>query len=114
MKLLSIRQFSILFLSFWVYSCSSVFSKNASLYDFLSVKYILNFLGVISALVSYAVLWQKVLSFMPLNKAFLFKSITIVFILLISHFIYSEDITINNIVGTTFVILGLVVLSCKD
>lgn len=109
----NIWQISLLIIAFIVYSCSSIFSKRASLYDFLSFNYIFSLGGVFLALATYAVLWQKVLTFMPLNKAFLFKSITILFILFISHFMYFEDITIYNMVGSAFIIMGLVVLSCK-
>lgn len=63
------------------------------------------------ALGLYAVLWQKVLSFMPLNKAFLCKSICIVFTLGISYWMFAENITLNNILGAIIIILGLVVLA---
>ena len=103
----------ILIFTFVVYSFSSIFSKNASMYDTLSIEYIVFSIGVLFCLGLYAILWQKVLTFMPLNKAFLCKSMTIVLILAISYFVFDESITINNVIGTCLILAGLVNLSCQ-
>lgn len=107
----SLLRISLVLVTFIVYSLSSVFSKNASMYPFASKWYVVNLCLVLMALGTYAALWQKVLSFMPLNRAFLFKSITIVLILGISAIVFSETITITNLIGTAFIMLGLLVLS---
>ena len=102
-----------LLLTFVIYSCSSIFSKYASIQDPLTKEYGI-FVGcVLIALGLYAVLWQKVLSFMPLNKAFLCKSITIVMILAVSAFAFNEPISVNNIIGAIFIMTGLGVLAWK-
>ena len=80
----------------------------------MSIAYLGSLAGAIAVLGLYAILWQKVLSFMPLNKAFLCKSVTLILGLLVAHFIFSEVITISNIVGAFFILGGLVVLSCKQ
>lgn len=110
---MKLSQVFLLLGTFVVYSCSSVFSKNASMYDTLSLEYIIFFIGVLFCLGLYAILWQKVLSFMPLNKAFLCKSMTIVLILAISYFVFDESITINNVIGTCLIMFGLINLSCQ-
>lgn len=107
------QRFFLLLFSFLVYSCTGIFSKLASRHAFLSILYILYFCCVVAALGLYAVLWQRVLSFMPLNKAFLCKSICIVFTLGISYWMFSETITLNNILGASIIVLGLVVLAWK-
>ena len=115
-KLINLRKwhkFSLIILSFLVYSCTGIFSKLASLHAFLSIPYILYFGCVVGTLGLYAILWQKILSFMPLNKAFLCKSICIVFTLCISYWMFAETITLNNILGAIIIILGLVVLAWK-
>ena len=115
-KLINLRKwhkFSLIILSFLVYSCTGIFSKLASQHAFLSIPYILYFGCVVGTLGLYAVLWQKVLSFMPLNKAFLCKSICIVFTLCISYWMFAETITLNNIFGAIIIILGLIVLAWK-
>lgn len=113
MKIRPFQNIVILIGAFIVYSCSSLFSKLASQYEFLSLPYCIFFGGVLVALGTYAVLWQKVLSFMELNKAFLCKSITILIILSFSFLFFGEKITIYNIIGASFIILGLIVLVWK-
>lgn len=106
--------FVFLFVTFFVYSLSGVFTKLASMQQLFSRNYFLLLFCAIIVLGMYASLWQKVLSFMPLNKAFLCKSVTLILGLLVAHFIFSEVITISNIVGAFFILGGLVVLSCKQ
>lgn len=113
MRQLSLKNITTVLFAFIVYSCSTIFCKYASLYEFLSFAYILFLGGSVILLGVYAVLWQKVLSFMELNKAFLCKSITIVFILLFSLLFFGEHITLNNVIGAVFIIFGLVVLAWK-
>lgn len=99
-------------LTFSVYASCSIFSKSAALCDFLSPQYMLNVCGVVGALGMYALLWQKLLTWLPLNKAFLLKSSTIIIILMISHFYYGEAITLCNVLGAFFITIGIITLSC--
>lgn len=104
---------SLLFVTFFIYSLESVFSKMASGYDTLSLKYCLFFGCVIIVLGIYAILWQIILKLMPLSKAFPYKSLSIIYILLFSVFLFGETITVNNIIGAMLIIVGLIVLSWK-
>lgn len=113
MKGFTIERTFLLLTAFLIYSCTGISSKLASRHAFLSISYILYFGCVVGTLGLYAVLWQKVLSFMPLNKAFLCKSICIVFTLCISYWMFAETITFNNILGASIIVLGLVVLAWK-
>lgn len=101
----------LLLSSFFVYSLSAVLSKYASQSEFLSSYYLLFFGGVVVSLGIYAVLWQKVLAFMPLNKAFLCKSATIVIILSLSSILFDEVVTLSNVVGSCFILLGLALMA---
>lgn len=111
---LTIGRILFLVITFGVYSASSIFSKVASMQEPMSLSYFLCLGGVVSALGVYAILWQKVLSFMPLNKSFLFKSMTIIIILTASVLVFNETVTINNLIGAGFILAGLIVLSWKD
>ncbi len=102
-----------LLIAFLFYSCEGIFGKIASQYPFLGLRYIFFFSCVIISLGIFAILWQKVLEIVPLSKAFLCKSITIVFILAVSHFAFDESITLNNIVGIFFIIGGITLLAWK-
>lgn len=110
MGALSVR--NILFLSFAVavYSVSGLFSKMASRYDFLSFPYLLCLGGVILVLGIYAILWQMALKKVPLNKAYLFRSLGVVYGLAIAFFVFQETITWNNVLGGGIVVCGLLFL----
>ena len=101
----------LILITFLVYSLSGVFSKYASFSEPLSWYYILCLSAVVVILGVYAVLWQKLLSTMQLNKAFLCKSVTIFFGLVIANLLFKEDITVNNILGAAIILSGLIVLS---
>lgn len=104
----------LLLATFFIYSLESVFSKIASTYEPLSIPYLFYFGCVISVLGIYAVLWQVILKLMPLNIAFPYKSISIIYILLFSSLVFNESVTVNNIVGAGLIIIGLIVLSWKQ
>lgn len=112
-KFANFNKILFLLLTFAIYSCSSIFSKLASLMPFMSISYLLCVGVIIFALFIYAILWQKVLSVIPLNKAFLCKSITIIMIMAASTLFFKETITVNNIIGSALIILGLIVLAWK-
>ena len=110
MGTLSVR--NILFLCFAVaiYSASGLFTKMASRYDFLSSPYLLCLGGVVLVLGTYAILWQMALKKVPLNKAYLFRSLGVVYGLAIACYIFHESITWGNLIGGGIVLGGLLVL----
>lgn len=114
MKTSIILRFILIATTFVLYSLSGIFSKIASSEDFLSSFYFYYICGAIIALGIYALLWQKILTFLPLHKAFLLKSITIAIILTVSHFFFREQITTNNILGASLIILGISLITWKD
>ena len=63
------------------------------------------FLGI------YAILWQVILKKIPLNKAFLFKSMIVLFTLLIAYIFFKEVIVLKNIVGAALIITGIIINS---
>ena len=103
----------LLFAAFLLYSCEGIFSKLASTQELLSANYITYFICVLAALGAYAILWQKALEHIPLNKAFVCKSMTILLLLAISYFVFDEQVSMNNIIGALFIILGIIVLAWK-
>ena len=99
--------------TFVIYSLATVFGKFASQHTFLSLPYVCFCGCIVVALGLYAILWQKILGFMDLNKAFLCKSITILFVLAFSYLFFNEEITPKNLIGASFIIAGLAVLAWK-
>ena len=60
-------------------------------------------------LLGFAILWQLALEKIPLTVAYMQKGILYVLILIWSAVIFDETITIQNIVGSVFIIAGVVV-----
>lgn len=112
-KTLSIGFYAYMIFAFALYSTTGIFSKNASFHRFMSWPYILNFTGLIVVLFIYALMWQNILKRLPLNVAFMWKSTGLFFSLLYSHYIFNEEITLNNILGISIIFSGLIIISWK-
>lgn len=91
-----------------LYACVSVFTKYASQQSFMSWNYILGLVGAIGMMGLYAVLWQQVLKRIELSLAYMFKGTSIVFVMLLAYVLFCEQITWNNILGSTIIIIGIV------
>ena len=111
MGTLSVRNILFLCFAVAVYSASGFFSKMASRYDFLSFSYLLCLGGVVLVLGTYAILWQMALKEVPLNKAYLFRSLGVVYGLAIAGFVFHEVLTLFNLLGGVLVIVGLLVMT---
>lgn len=90
-----------------VYACTSIFTKMASRQKMLSWPYLLWIAGAIGVMGVYAILWQQVIKRMPLSTAYMFKGTSLIFILLISGLMLGEAITVNNVIGSVIIILGI-------
>ena len=91
-----------------LYACVSLFTKYASRYEFMSWNYILGLIGAISVMGLYALLWQQVLSRIELSMAYMFKGTSLIFIMLLANLLFGEQITWNNVLGSTIIIIGIV------
>ena len=107
---LSVRNILFLCFAVAVYSASGLFTKLASGHEFLSFPYLLCLGGVVLVLGTYAILWQMALKKVPLNKAYLFRSLGVVYGLAIAYFIFHESISLENLLGGSIVLGGLLVL----
>lgn len=58
-----------------------------------------------------AIVWQLSLKTYNLSYAYLFTSAYYPIILLVSHFVFKESITIGNIIGTLLIIIGVLLLT---
>ena len=100
-----------------LYSLVSVLSKVASehlkVYGLFSYQliFIISIMG--SLLVIYAFFWQKILKKFDLSIAYVNKGMLLFWSLLWSVLLFSEEITLWNILVTIIIILGIVVVS-KD
>ena len=91
----------------FVYACTSICTKMASRQEMLSWPYLFWIAGAIGVMGVYALLWQQVIARMPLSTAYMFKGTSLIFILLISGLMLGEAITVNNVIGSVIIILGI-------
>ena len=94
-----------------VYACTSIFTKMASRQELMSWPYLLWIVGAIVVMGVYALLWQQVIKRMPLSTAYMFKGTSLVFVLLISALLFGEAITLNNLIGSAIIIVGIVLFA---
>lgn len=93
---------------FFIYSISSVFSKYASQFPFLSLKFLAAYGASICILIIYAILWQQLLKKIKLTQAYFGKALTLIFGMMWGYFLFNEPITISMIVGSILISFGLV------
>lgn len=94
-----------------IYSLSGIFTKYASMQEFLSPAYIGYFAASIAVMGIFAIAWQQVLRHVELATAFMFKGVNIIYMLIIVHFLFGEPITIQNIIGSVIIITGIVLFA---
>lgn len=94
-----------------VYACTSIFTKMASRQEMLSWPYLLWIAGAVGVMGVYAILWQQVITRMPLSTAYTFKGTSLIFVLLISALLFGEVITVNNVIGSAIIITGIVLFA---
>lgn len=95
----------------FIYACTSICTKMASLQEMMSWPYLLWIAGAIGVMGVYAVLWQQVIKRMPISMAFIFKGTSLIFVLLISALLFGEAITLNNVIGSVIIIAGIVLFA---
>jgi multidrug transporter EmrE-like cation transporter len=95
----------------FIYACTGIFTKMASRQEMFSWPYVLWISGAIGVMGVYALLWQQIIKRVPISTAYMFKGTGAVFGLLIVWFVLREPITINNIIGTAFIIAGITLFS---
>ena len=94
-----------------LYACVSLFTKYASQQEFMSWNYMLGVIGAVGVMGLYAVLWQQILKRIELSLAYMFKGTSLIFVMLLAHVLFGEQITWNNIIGAIIIISGIVLFA---
>jgi drug/metabolite transporter (DMT)-like permease len=86
--------------------------KFSSLQHHHSIFKIINFftLLAISAVLIRAAVWQTILKLNSLSKSYLCNAVVPFLLLLASHFLFKENITTFNLLGSLIVFTGLLLL----
>ena len=94
-----------------LYACTGICTKMAAQQVMGSWPYLLWFGGAVAIIGLYAILWQQILRCIELGTAYLFKGTTLIFTMLIAALLFSETITIPNIIGSVIIVIGITLLA---
>lgn len=97
-----------------IYSLSSVCSKLAAGYDFMSLGFIVCYGGMICAMGLYAIGWQQVIKRMPLTVAYANKAVTLIWGLVWGLLLFHEQISLAKLLGAAIVLAGVVLFSLDE
>ena len=101
-----------------VYSFVGVLSKTASSVlqksGLFSMEFIFIVFTMFVALGVYAVVWQLILKHMDLSIAYANKGTNLIWTMIWSVLLFKESISLQNIVGTVLIILGILVVTRSE
>ncbi|MDL2238308.1 EamA family transporter [Christensenellaceae bacterium OttesenSCG-928-K19] len=107
----TIGNYIFLHVSFIVYSFVGVTSKTAALQGWFTEGFLFYVALLLCILGIYAVLWQQALKKFPLVKAYSNKGVVVIWNLIWAVLFFQEVITLENIIGSAVIILGIMVVS---
>ena len=91
-----------------LYACTSICTRSAAQYEFMSLSYCLWFLAAICVMGAYAIGWQQILKRVELSTAYMFKGTSLIFVMLLASLFFGETISIMNIVGAVVIVAGII------
>ena len=94
-----------------LYACVTLFTKYASQQEMGSVAYCIGLAGAIGVMGAYAVCWQQILKRVELSTAYMFKGMSLIFIMLFAFVLFGEQITATNIIGATVIVGGIMLFA---
>lgn len=97
-----------------IYTLTGIIAKKASAYAIFSFGFVSLYSLEIFILGVYAILWQQMLKKFEVSIAYANRSVALIWSLVWSVIFFNEVITINNIIGTIIVILGIVVVNLNE
>lgn len=103
--------FILLQIGYLCFSLSAVMSKFAAHYTFLSGRYTIYYFFSILFLFVFSLIWQQVLKGYTLTRAYTWKGIVYIWTFVWSIIFFNESITLNNIIGIFFIILGVIIIN---
>ncbi|MDD4690575.1 MAG: EamA family transporter [Eubacteriales bacterium] len=113
-KKASIKNLTLLNISFLIYSFAGVLSKKASSYEYFSFDFIKYFMCAVFIIILYSIIWQLSLQRIPLSIAYSNKATTMIWGLIWSILIFHEDLRAGIIVGGCLIIAGILLVVNED
>jgi drug/metabolite transporter (DMT)-like permease len=105
-----IKLYILLHLMLLMLSIGGIFSKLAAKQEFLSVSFILFYLGTLTVLFIYAIAWQQILKYIPLTVAYANKGMSLIWGMVFGNVFFNEIITLNMIIGAVIVFVGILMV----
>jgi drug/metabolite transporter (DMT)-like permease len=100
--------------SFLLYSFVGTVSKTAANQGLFTPFFFIYAVSVLAILAVYALMWQQVLRRFSLAKAYPNKGAVVIWNLLWAAIFFNEVITINNMIGSAVIIVGIVLVSTDE
>lgn len=110
----TVKDYVFLHICILIYTATSVLSKYASRFDFLSGRYIACLGLIVFVLGIYAIVWQQAIKNFKPSVAYSNKSVTTVWTLFTSALLFGEGITPNNILGAVLIIWGVILVAQSE
>lgn len=107
MKKSTAAQYGLLVFALLFFSLSSLCLRFSAQYPVMSGAFILFYALSIIILMVYAVLWQKILKYVELSRAYALKPFSMILSMIWGVMLFHERITWNMIIGTGMILLGI-------
>jgi drug/metabolite transporter (DMT)-like permease len=102
-----------LHLAVFIISFAPVLAKMASQFPFASTAFLFPYSLMVLIFAGYAVVWQRVLARVDLAVAYAARSMVVVYSLIWAVLIFRESISLNNILGSLLIVIGVVLAGSK-
>lgn len=113
MKSSNLKYYILLHVLLMVYSISGILSKLAAKVVFMSIPFILLYLGIVFLLGIYAIFWQQIIKALPLTIAYANKAVSVIWGLIWGILFFHEKLTLGKIIGICLIVTGII-LFCKS
>ena len=113
MKSSNLKYYILLHVLLMVYSISGILSKLAAKVVFMSIPFILLYLGLVFLLGIYAIFWQQIIKALPLTIAYANKAVSVIWGLVWGILFFHEKLTLGKLIGICLIVTGII-LFCKS
>lgn len=100
-------QYISLIVVYLFYASIALLMKFTGLQSPTSIYWWLGFMGLVASLGIYALAWQQILKRVELGTAYMFKGVSLIFIMILLAICYGEPVTVTKIIGTCIIVAGI-------
>ena len=111
LRIKTLLPFIALNIIIFLYSVGGICSKLAASKEFFSFEWALLYGGLLLSLAVYALTWQQILKVIPLNTAYTWKSVGVIWTMLWGVMIFHERITVINFISIAFIAAGVILMT---